>query len=116
MRCRTRNTWRWTQLRALLRRALPLFVVAVAQLTILIAAGVSDLAKKPLTPTQKRAERAQVGAPFPLELRSPQVVAGTSARVLVALRRQSPAQLHARARQSPQRQRAYVRSLHHEER
>lgn len=71
---------------------------------------------KPLTPAQKRAERADVGGPFPLELRSPQVVAGTSARVLVALRRPSLADLNAKTPQSPVRQRAYVRSLHHEAR
>ena len=86
------------------------------QLTILIAAGLHGGDDKPLTPAQKRAERAQVGGPFPLELRSPQVVAGTSARVLVALRRPSLAELHARTKQSPLRQRAYVRSLHHEAR
>src|SRR4051812_27034387 len=72
--------------------------------------------EKPLTPAQKRVARAHVGGPFPLELRSPQVVAGTSARVLVALRRPSLAELHAREKQSPSRQRAYVRSLHHEAR
>jgi hypothetical protein len=100
----------------LLKRALPLLVVAVVQLTILIAAALHGGDDKPLTPAQKRAERAQVGGPFPLELRSPQVVAGTSARVLVALRRPSLAELHARTKQSPLRQRAYVRSLHHEAR
>src|SRR4051812_49829322 len=72
--------------------------------------------EKPLTPAQKRVERAHVGGPFPLELRSPQVVAGTSARVLVSLRRPSLAQLDAKQPQSPRRQRAYVRSLYREER
>jgi len=100
----------------LLKGALPLLVVAVVQLTILIAAGMNGGEEKPLTPAQKRVERAHVGGPFPLELRSPQVVAGTSARVLVALRRPSLAELHAREKQSPSRQRAYVRSLHHEAR
>jgi Subtilase family len=99
----------------LLRRALPLLAVALAQLAILIGAGLSDQGK-PLTRAQKRAERADVGGPFPLELRSPQVVAGTSARVLVALRRPSLAELNARTPQSAVRQRAYVRSLHHEAR
>ena len=96
------------------RRALPLIAVAVAQLAILIGAALQDA--KPLTLAQKRAERADVGGPFPLELRSPQVVAGTSARVLVALRRPSLAELDAKQRQSPARQRAYVRSLHREAR
>jgi hypothetical protein len=98
----------------LLRRSWPLLAVAVAQLAILVGAALQDA--KPLTPAQKRAERADVGGPFPLELRSPQVVAGTSARVLVALRRPSLAQLDAQTSQSPARQRAYVRSLHREAR
>jgi hypothetical protein len=99
----------------LLKRALPLLAVAAVQLAILVVAVLQD-EPKPLTPAQKRAERADVGGPFPLELRSPQVVAGTSARVLVGLRRPSLAELNARTPQSPRRQRAYVRSLHHEER
>ena len=111
---RNRNVT-WPPPPVLLKRALPLAVVAVAQLAILIGAGVSGN-EKPLTPAQKRVERADVGGPFPLELRSPQVVAGTSARVLVALRRPSLAELNAQTPQSPLRQRAYVRSLHHEER
>src|SRR3954454_6183768 len=94
------------------RRALPLVVVGVVQLAILIGAALQEA--KPLTPAQKRAERADVGGPFPLELRSPQVVAGTSARVMVGLRRPSLAELDAQTPQSPARQRAYVRSLHHE--
>ncbi|HYZ27951.1 MAG TPA: hypothetical protein VE570_02765, partial [Thermoleophilaceae bacterium] len=93
---------------------LPLAAVAVAQLAILVAVALHD--GKPATRAQKRAERAKVGGPFPLELRSPQVVAGTSARVLVALRRPSLAELDAKTQQSPARQRAYVRSLHHEAR
>src|SRR5690348_10354441 len=97
-----------------LKRALPLMVVAVAQLAVLLGAALQTA--KPLTPAERRAERADVGGPFPLELRSPQVVAGTSARVLVALRRPSLAELDAKTPQSPIRQRAYVRSLHHEER
>src|SRR3954454_11470732 len=97
-----------------LRRALPLLVVGVVQLAILIGAALHE--SKPLTSAQKRAERADVGGPFPLELRSPQVVAGTSVRVLVALRRPSLAELDAKTPQSPRRQRAYVRSLFREER
>jgi hypothetical protein len=96
------------------KRALPLLAVAFAQLAILIGAALQ--VAKPLTPAEKRAERADVGGPFPLDLRSPQVVAGTSARVLVALRRPSLAELDAKQKQSPARQRAYVRSLHHEAR
>jgi hypothetical protein len=98
----------------LLKRALPLFAVAAAQLALLAGAWLQD--SKPLTPAQKRAVRADVGGPFPLELRSPQVVAGTSARVLVALRRPSLAELDAKTPQSAARQRAYVRSLHREAR
>src|SRR3954454_3035688 len=97
-----------------LRRALPLLVVGVVQLAILIGAALHE--SKPLTSAQKRAERANVGGPFPLELRSPQVVAGTSVRVLVALRRPSLAELDAKVNQSAIRQRAYVRSLHKEAR
>src|SRR4051794_13124398 len=97
------------------RRALPLLAVAAAQLAILVAVALQD-EPKPLTPAQKRAERADVGGPFPLDLRSPQVVAGTSVRVLVALRRPSLAELNAKTKQSPARQRAYVRSLHREAR
>ena len=99
----------------MLRRTLPLAAVAFAQLAILLVAWLQEPAK-PLTPAERRAERADVGGPFPLELRSPQVVAGTSARVLVGLRRPSLAELDAKTAQSPLRQRAYVRSLHHEER
>ena len=99
----------------MLKRVLPLAAVAAAQLAILLVA-VLQPPPKPLTPAQKRAERADVGGPFPLELRSPQVVAGTSARVLVALRRPSLAELDAQTPQSPVRQRAYVRSLHREAR
>src|SRR4051812_49234074 len=98
----------------LLKRALPLAVVAVVQLAVLIGAALQE--PQPQTPAQRRAERADVGGPFPLELRSPQVVAGTSARVLVALRRPSLAELDAQTPQSPARQRAYVRSLHREAR
>jgi Subtilase family len=97
------------------RRALPLFAIAAAQLAILLVATLQP-PPKPLTPAQKRAERADVGGPFPLDLRSPQVVAGTSARVLVALRRPSLAELNAKTPQTPIRQRAYVRSLHKEAR
>src|SRR4051794_2338765 len=99
---------------AWLRGVLPLAAVAAVQLAVLIGAALQDA--KPLTPAQKRAARADVGGPFPLELRSPQVVAGTSARVLVALRRPSLAELDAQKPQSPARQRAYVRSLHREAR
>src|SRR4051812_49162160 len=98
----------------LLKRALPLAVVAVVQLAVLIGAALQE--PHPQTPAQRRAGRADVGGPFPLELRSPQVVAGTSARVLVALRRPSLAELDAKTPQSPARQRAYVRSLHREAR
>jgi Subtilase family len=100
--------------RGRLKRAIPLLAVAVVQLAILIGVALDE--SKPLTPAQKRAQRADVGGPFPLELRSPQVVAGTSARVLVALRRPSLAELDAQFAQSPTRQRAYVRSLHKESR
>jgi hypothetical protein len=100
--------------RAGLKRALPLLAVAIVQLAILLVAALHE--REPLTPAQKRAARSDVGGPFPLELRSPQVVAGTSARVLVALRRPSLAELDAKTPQSPVRQRAYVRSLHHEAR
>lgn len=100
----------------MLKRALPLVAVAIVELAILIGAGVRQDHQKPLTPAQKRAKRADVGGPFPLELRSPQVVAGTSVRVLVALGRPSLAELNAKTPQTPIRQRAYVRSLHHEER
>lgn len=96
------------------RRALPLALVALAQLAILLAAAAQTT--KPLTRAERRAERADVGGPFPLELRSPQVLAGTSVRVLVALGRPSLAELNAKTPQSPPRQRAYVRSLEHEER
>ena len=99
----------------MLKRALPLAAIALAQLAILLVAWLQEPAK-PLTPAERRAERADVGGPFPLELRSPQVVAGTSARVLVGLRRPSLAELDAKTPQTPLRQRAYVRSLHHEER
>jgi hypothetical protein len=90
--------------------------LAVATVVALLAslAGTGD--QKKLTPAQTRAKHADVGGPFPLELRSPQVVAGTSARVLVGLGRPSLAQLNAAVTQSPARQRAYVRSLHREER
>ncbi|HEX6714243.1 MAG TPA: S8 family serine peptidase [Thermoleophilaceae bacterium] len=98
----------------LLKRAAPLLAIGVVQLAILVGAWLQDA--EPLTPAQKRAERADVGGPFPLELRSPQVLAGTSARVLVALRRPSLAELDAKTHQSPPRQRAYVRSLHREAR
>src|SRR4051812_4534294 len=98
----------------LLKRALPLAVVAVVQLAVLIGAALQE--PHPQTPAQRRAGRADVGGPFPLELRSPQVVAGTSARVLVALRRPSLAELEAKTPQSPGRERAYVRSLHREAR
>jgi Subtilase family len=93
--------------------------IAAAWLAVaIVAALLASLGgeEEKLTPAQKRAERADVGGPFPLELRSPQVVAGTSARVLVALRRPSLAQLVEAQPQSPTRQRAYVRSLHREER
>jgi hypothetical protein len=100
--------------RASLKRSAPLLAIAVVQLAILIVAGVQHT--KPLTLAQQRAKRADVGGPFPLELRSPQVVAGTSVRVLVALDRPSLAELTAKTSQTPIRQRAYVRSLHHEER
>jgi hypothetical protein len=71
---------------------------------------------RPLTPAQKRAERADVGGPFPLELRSPQVVAGTSQRVLVALGRPSVGELMAQRRQAAADQRAHVRSIRREAR
>jgi subtilase family protein len=99
----------------LLKGAWPLLAVAVVQLAILIGAALHGAAE-PQSPAQKRAARADVGGPFPLDLRSPQVVAGTSARVLVALRRPSLAELDAKVDQSPERQRAYVRSLHREAR
>jgi hypothetical protein len=98
----------------LLRRALPLIVVAAVQLAILIVVAAQQ--PKPLTLEQRRAARADVGSPFPLDLRSPQVVAGTSVRVLVALGRPSLAELNAKTPQTAVRQRAYVRSLYHEER
>ncbi len=99
------------------RRALPLIAVALGELALLVAAAAERPARMPAaTPAQRRAERADVGGPFPLELRSPQVVAGTSVRVLVALGRPSLAELDAKTPQSPVRQRAYVRSLHKEER
>src|SRR5213078_3305346 len=112
--CRIRTTWRWTRPPALLKRALPLLAIAVVELALLVVYGVRE--HHPLTSAERRAVRADVGGPFPLELRSPQVVAGTSARVLVALRRPSLAELNAKTPQSPARQRAYVRSLHREER
>ncbi|MFL5893615.1 MAG: S8 family serine peptidase [Thermoleophilaceae bacterium] len=93
--------------------------IALGYLAVAIVAGtLASLGggeKKPLTPAQKRAKRADVGGPFPLELRSPQVVAGTAQRVLVALGRPSLGELTAHRRQSPSEQRAYVRSLHREE-
>lgn len=98
----------------MLKRTLPLAAIAVAQLALLAGVGLQD--QKPLTNAEKRAERADVGGPFPLDLRSPQVVSGTSARVLVALRRPSLAQLDATRKQSAKDQRAYVRSLHREAR
>jgi Subtilase family len=101
-------------LRPGLKGALPILAVGVAQLAILFVAWLQD--PEPTTPAERRAERADVGGPFPLELRSPQVVAGTSARVLVALRRPSLAELEAKTPQSPARERAYVRSLHREAR
>jgi hypothetical protein len=88
--------------------------VALAALAAAIASLGGGGSKKPLTAAQKRATRANVGGPFPLELRSPQIVAGTSERVLVALGRPSLGALEARTPQSPVAQRAYVRSLHHE--
>jgi subtilase family protein len=103
-----------------LRRSIALRIAAAWLAIAVVAALLASLAgggnEKPLTPAQKRAKRADVGGPFPLELRSPQVVAGTSARVLVALRRPSLAELVASEPQSPTRQRAYIRSLHREER
>jgi hypothetical protein len=88
--------------------------LAIAVVTALVASLAGH--QNAPAPAQKRAQRADVGGPFPLELRSPQVVAGTSARVLVGLRRPSLAELVASKPQTPARQRAYVRSLHHEER
>src|SRR3954452_24040399 len=114
MRCPNPSTWPWTRPPVLPRRSLPLLAVAVIELALLIVAAAQTPA--PLTPAQRRAQRAHVGGPFPLELRSPQVVAGTSVRVLVALRRPSLADLNAKRTQSPKRQRAYVRSLHREAR
>ena len=96
------------------RRALPLAAVAIVQLAVLLATTLPTPER--LTPAQRRAERADVGGPFPLELRSPTIVAGTSARVLVSLNRPSLGELMAKRRQSPTRQRAYVRSLTREER
>jgi len=96
------------------RGALPIVAIGVAQLALLVAVALQK--PEPKTAAERRAERADVGGPFPLELRSPQVVAGTSARVLVALRRPSLAELDAKTHQSPTRQRAYVRSLHREAR
>jgi hypothetical protein len=101
-------------LRPGLKGALPILAIGIAQLAILLVAWLQD--PQPTTPAERRAERADVGGPFPLELRSPQVVAGTSARVLVALRRPSLAELEAKTPQSPARERAYVRSLHREAR
>jgi hypothetical protein len=89
--------------------------LAVAVVAALLASLSGDEAGN-LTPAQKRAKRADVGGPFPLELRSPQAVAGTSVRVLVALRRPSLAQLVSGAPQGPAAERAYVRSLHREAR
>ena len=86
----------------------------MAQVALLAGVALQD--QKPLTNAQKRAERADVGGPFPLDLRSPQVVSGTSARVLVALRRPSLAELDATREQPAEDQRAYVRSLHREAR
>ncbi|MEA2493241.1 MAG: hypothetical protein QOJ29_1152 [Thermoleophilaceae bacterium] len=91
-----------------------MLVVALAQLALLVGVALQDA--QPLTRAQKRAARADVGGPFPLDLRTPQVVAGTSARVLVALRRPSLADLTAKKEQPPTAQRAYVRSIHREER
>ena len=87
---------------------------------VLIAAAVGFVAlaggfkERPLTVAEKHARRAHVGGPFPLELRSPQVVAGTSERVLVGLGRPSLGELVAKSPQTPVQQRAYVRSLNHE--
>jgi hypothetical protein len=89
--------------------------LAVAVLAALLASLSGEEAGR-LTSAQKRAKRANVGGPFPLELRSPQVVAGTSVRVLVALRRPSLAELVRTAPQGPAAERAYVRSLHREAR
>ena len=97
-----------------LKGAAPLAAIGVVQVAILLVAWFQS--PEPKTPAERRAERADVGGPFPLELRSPQVVAGTSARVLVALRRPSLAELEAKTPQSPARERAYVRSLHREAR
>jgi hypothetical protein len=99
---------------ASLKGAMPIVAIGVAQLALLVAVALQS--PKPETAAERRAERADVGGPFPLELRSPQVVAGTSARVLVALRRPSLAELDAKTHQSAPRQRAYVRSLHREAR
>ena len=95
--------------------------MAIAYLAIALVAGlVASLGgggqKKAPTLAQKRAKRADVGGPFPLELRSPQVLVGTSARVLVALGRPSLGELVASSRQTRVQQRAHVRSLHREAR
>jgi hypothetical protein len=97
-------------------RALPLLAIGIAQIALLVAVALQEPEPQPQTPAERRAERADVGGPFPLELRTPQVVAGTSQRVLVALRRPSLAELDEQRPQSRARERAYVRSLHREAR
>lgn len=89
-------------------------IASIGLVQVALVVGLTAGHPKRLSPAQKRAERADVGGPFPLELRSPQVVAGSSQRVLVSLRRPSLAKLNAKTPQSPARQRAYVRSLHRE--
>jgi hypothetical protein len=90
--------------------------VAIAAACGLLAGLGPRREEGPRTVAEKRAEAADVGGPFPLELRSPQIVAGTSQRVLVSLRRPSLGELGARRRLRPAAQRAYVRSLNREAR
>lgn len=68
------------------------------------------------TKAEKLAEAADVGGPFPLELRTPQIAAGTSQRVLVELRRPSVAELMDDGKLRAADQRANVRSLRREAR
>ena len=89
--------------------------LALATIAALLASLAGE--DEPETPAERRAERADVGGPFPLELRSPQVVAGTSARVLIGLRRPSLAEAVEQGQQrGAAQQRAYVRSLDREAR
>ena len=89
--------------------------LAVASVAALVA-SLGPQRERHESKAQKLADAADVGGPFPLELRSPQIVAGTSQRVLVGLRRPSVAQLMTRRRLPAADQRAQVRSLQREAR